>query len=163
MLVEENFMETGPMVAIVDDDPSIRRGLKRLLHAQHWKVQTFASAEEFLERAPGVAVDFALVDIYLPGLNGIELLRRLESAGGGPAVILMTAHGENETADVLLPVRGTLCLRKPFTLKQLLDANGSSARQVGINFLARQSNKWLPRLCLCTVGYSYAPCFSWLH
>jgi FixJ family two-component response regulator len=110
------------MVAIVDDDPSIRRGLKRLLQAQHWRVQTFASAEEFLERAPGVPVDFALIDIYLPGLNGIELLQRLESAGRGPAVILMTAHGENETADVLLAAGRTFCLRKPFTLQQLLEA-----------------------------------------
>ena len=110
------------MVAIVDDDPSVRRGLKRLLQSQHWEVQTYASAEEFLERVPRVKVDFALVDIYLPGLNGIELLQRLESDGEGPTIILMTAHGENETADVLLPARGTLCLRKPFTLKQLLDA-----------------------------------------
>jgi FixJ family two-component response regulator len=110
------------MVAVVDDDPSVRRGLKRLLQAQKWDVQTYASAEEFLERPPEVRPDFALVDIYLPGLSGIELLQRLASVGGGPAVILMTAHGENETADILRTASPTVCLRKPFTLQQLLDA-----------------------------------------
>jgi FixJ family two-component response regulator len=113
---------TSPLVAIVDDDPSIRRGLKRLLQTQHWEVRTYASAEEFLERAPGLKVDVALVDIYLPGLSGIELLKRLERAGGAPPVILMTAHGENEIADVLRAAGRKFCLRKPFTLQQLLDA-----------------------------------------
>jgi FixJ family two-component response regulator len=115
-------MEIHPMVAIVDDDASIRRGLKRLLQTQQRHVCTYASAEEFLNRAPTEKVDIALVDIYLPGLSGIELLKYLESTGGGPPVILMTAHGENETADALLAAGRTTCLRKPFTLRQLLDA-----------------------------------------
>jgi FixJ family two-component response regulator len=110
------------MVAIVDDDPSMRRGLKRLLETQQWEVHTYASAEEFLACTPGRKMDLALIDIYLPGLNGIELLNRLKSGGGGPAVILMTAHGESETADILRTAGGTFCLRKPFTLQQLLDA-----------------------------------------
>lgn len=109
-------------VAIVDDDSSVRRGLKRLLRAHQCGVHTYASAEEFLEAAPNVHVDVALVDIYLPGLNGIELLKHLEAEGKGPTVILMTAHGESETADTLLAAGRPSCLRKPFTLTQLLDA-----------------------------------------
>jgi FixJ family two-component response regulator len=109
-------------VAIVDDDESIRRGLSRLLHAHECRVCTFASAEEFLNRPQDVEVDIALVDIYLPGLSGIELLKRLETEGGGPHVILMTAQGESQTADALLAAGRTSCLRKPFTLAQLLDA-----------------------------------------
>lgn len=110
------------MVAIVDDDPSIRRGLKRLLQTQQWGVCTYASAEDFLDRGPGPQVDLALVDIHLPGLSGIDLVRLLESDGDGPPVILMTAHGESETADALRAAGRTFCLRKPFTLQQLLDA-----------------------------------------
>jgi two-component system response regulator FixJ len=109
-------------VAIVDDDESVRRGLTRLLHAHECRVCTFTSAEEFLDRAAGVEVDIALVDIYLPGLSGIDLVKRLDTEGGGPHVILMTAHGESETADALLAAGRTFCLRKPFTLAQLLDA-----------------------------------------
>jgi FixJ family two-component response regulator len=109
-------------VAIVDDDESVRRGLKRLLQAHQWKVYTYASAEEFLDHARGIEVDLALVDIYLPGLSGIELLKRLQSLGAGPPVILMTAHGESETADALTAAGLTFCLRKPFTLQQLMDA-----------------------------------------
>ena len=115
-------MKTHPTVAVVDDDPSVRRGLKRLLQTQHCVVLTYASAEEFLERPAGQTVDLALVDIYLPGLLGIELLKRLELEGSGPAVILMTAHGESEIADIRNAAGRTLCLRKPFTLQQLLDA-----------------------------------------
>jgi FixJ family two-component response regulator len=116
------MIRTHPIVAIVDDDPSIRRGLKRLLQSQEWEVCTYASGEEFLEHRSDPKVDVALVDIYLPGLSGIELLRRVESAGQGPPIILMTAHGEKETADILRAVGRTFCLRKPFTLQQLLDA-----------------------------------------
>src|SRR5689334_9527161 len=115
--------ETRTRVAIVDDDESVRRGLKRLLEAHQCTVHTYASAEQFLEDVPRPKVDIALVDIYLPGLSGIELLKRLESEGGGPpAVILMTAHGESETADALLAAGRTFCLRKPFTLEELIDA-----------------------------------------
>lgn len=115
-------MDAHPTVAIVDDDPSVRRGLKRLLQTQQWQVRTYASAEEFLERAPDSKFDIALVDIYLPGLSGIELFKRLQSQSGSPPVILMTAHGESETADALGSAGGACCLRKPFTLQQLLDA-----------------------------------------
>jgi FixJ family two-component response regulator len=114
--------EIRTRVAIVDDDESMRRGLKRLLQAHQWRVHTYASAEEFLDAASGIEVDIALVDIYLPGLSGIELLKRLESFGGRLPVILMTAHGESETADALLAAGRTFCLRKPFTLQQLMDA-----------------------------------------
>jgi FixJ family two-component response regulator len=114
--------ETRTRVAIVDDDASVRRGLKRLLQANECTVLTYGSAEEFLEDPAGVEVNVALVDIYLPGISGIELLKRIESQKRRPAVVLMTAHGESETADALLFAGRTICLRKPFTLAQLLDA-----------------------------------------
>jgi FixJ family two-component response regulator len=113
---------TRTSVAVVDDDESVRRGLRRLLEAHEWRVHTYTSAEEFLEDTMSLDVDIALIDIYLPGLNGIELLKRLQSDGAGLAVILMTAHGESETADALLAAGRTFCLRKPFTFTQLRDA-----------------------------------------
>lgn len=109
-------------IAIVDDDPSVRRGLKRLLQAHEWQVYTYLSAEEFLAAWPRPTVGLALVDIYLPGMSGIELLRRLRLHGMGPPVILMTAHGETDTAEALQSAGQPACLRKPFSLQQLLDA-----------------------------------------
>jgi DNA-binding response OmpR family regulator len=114
--------ELHPMVAIVDDDPSVLRALKRLLESQLWGVHTYTSAEEFLDHGLEHQVDLAIVDICLPGLSGIELLKRLECEGGGPSVIFMTAHSESETADVLSTAGRTSYLRKPFTLKELMDA-----------------------------------------
>jgi DNA-binding response OmpR family regulator len=113
--------ESHNRVAIVDDDLSVRRGLKRLLEAHHWTVYAYDSAEEFLSDPGSFRVDIALVDLYLPGLGGIDLLKQIESAGG-PPVILMTAHGEGETKDALLHAGRTSCLRKPFTFTQLLAA-----------------------------------------
>jgi FixJ family two-component response regulator len=109
-------------VAIVDDDESVRRGLTRLLKAHRCTVYAYGSAEDFLKDVRGLEVDVALIDIYLPGLSGLELLKRLETDGGAPPVILMTAHGESETADALRAAGRTFCLRKPFTLEQLLNA-----------------------------------------
>ena len=60
-------------VAIVDDDPSVRRGLKRLLKTQQWEVETYASAEEFLGRAPGRKLDLALVDLSLTNIQPVVL------------------------------------------------------------------------------------------
>jgi FixJ family two-component response regulator len=59
------MLQTHSTVAIVDDDASVRRVLKRLLKTQQWEVDTYASAEEFLGRAPGRKLNLALVDIYL--------------------------------------------------------------------------------------------------
>ncbi len=116
------MIKIHPIVAIVDDDPSIRRGLRRLLQTQCWEVCTYASAEEFLDRGQEPKIDLAFVDIYLPGLSGIELLKRMTSDSERPAVILMTAYGESETAEILHTAGPISCLRKPFTLQELLDA-----------------------------------------
>jgi DNA-binding response OmpR family regulator len=113
------MIATTGRVAIIDDDESVCRGLKRLLQAHHWRVETYESAEEFLERTSSLEVDIALVDIHLPGISGVELLSRLKSEGRGPLIILMTAQGENETTEALLSVGRTFCLRKPFTLAML--------------------------------------------
>src|SRR5271154_2746617 len=115
--------EPHPTVAIVDDDPSVLRALKRLLKTQQWEVHIYDSAEAFFERRAGLALNLALVDICLPGASGIDLLRRVESEGNGPAVILMTALSEKEAAAAdLLGVGRAVYLRKPFTLEEFLEA-----------------------------------------
>lgn len=108
--------------AIVDDDPSVRRGLARLLRALDWDVSVYASAEEFLASDRGLRVAVMLIDVHLPGMNGVELMRRVASAGSPIRMVLMTAHGEQETFDLLRSAEGTVCLRKPFTKEAVLSA-----------------------------------------
>jgi FixJ family two-component response regulator len=109
-------------VAIVDDDPSVRRGLSRLLAALRWEVVTFASAEDFLHSLLSVHADLVILDIHLPGMTGIDLALRLRELSYPAHVILMTAQSDAETKEALSLVRSTACLRKPFTREQLLGA-----------------------------------------
>lgn len=108
--------------AIVDDDPSVRRGLARLLRALDWEVMVYASAEEFLEADSGLSAAVILIDVHLPGMNGVELIHRLESEGVLTRMVLMTAHGEQETIELLRSAEGTVCLRKPFSKEAVLSA-----------------------------------------
>jgi DNA-binding response OmpR family regulator len=109
-------------VAIVDDDPSVRRGLSRLLSALRWEVVTFGSAEDFLHSLPSIQIDLAILDIHLPGMTGIDLALRLRELSFPAHVVLMTAQSDTETQEALTLVRSTACLRKPFTREQLLGA-----------------------------------------
>ncbi len=69
----QELQESDAIIAIVDDDPSVRRGLERLIRSMGWKAETFASAQEFLAcprtEAPGCLV----LDLQLPGLSGLDL------------------------------------------------------------------------------------------
>ena len=79
------------IVAVVDDDPSMLNAAKSLLDAQGFATMVFASAEEFLDRGAATQVDCLLLDIYLGGVSGIELRRRLKDSGSMLPVIFMTA------------------------------------------------------------------------
>ena len=61
------------IIAIVDDDPSVRRGLERLIRSAGWNAESFASAQEFLARAGTEAPSCLVLDLQLPGLSGLDL------------------------------------------------------------------------------------------
>ena len=109
-------------VAIVDDDESVRRGLKRLLQVHQCIVQTYASAEEFLARGDTTRVDCLLLDIDLGGMSGIELRRQLKSSGSALPIIFMTALDDEALRAEALEAGCIAFLRKPFPARQLMDA-----------------------------------------
>lgn len=85
----------GVSLFIVDDDPSVRTSLTRLLRAEGAEPQAFATAEEFLDFLPHVAGPAcALLDIGLPGKNGLELHARLQATRPEIAVVFLTGHGD---------------------------------------------------------------------
>jgi FixJ family two-component response regulator len=122
-------------IALVDDDPSIRRGVARMLELSGLRVTTFASAEALMADDPGGAFDCLVLDIHLPGLSGPECYGGLRARGGAPPAVFITAHDVSETQDMLQRVAPATCLRKPFRSKQLLeairDALGTVARRSG--------------------------------
>lgn len=83
-----------PNVFLVDDDPSVRRALARLIKSAGHQVQTFASAQEFLgTRAAGEEAACLVLDVRMPGLTGIELQRQLQTLNRNVPIIFMTGHG----------------------------------------------------------------------
>jgi FixJ family two-component response regulator len=117
-------IEREPSVVVVDDDPSVRRALSRLLLAHGLGVQTYPSAEDFLATSHPDDVACLVVDVQMGGMSGLELLERLSEAGDTPPSIVITAHD-----DVALRERvrqsGAFLLRKPFESTTVLGAIGA--------------------------------------
>jgi FixJ family two-component response regulator len=111
-----------PAVFIVDDDPSVRTALKRLLTSVSVNCETFGDAREFLQRAEDDITGCLLLDVRMPGLSGIDLQRMLRERGNDLPIIFITAY-----ADVPLTVRAMKAgavevLTKPIDEHVLLDA-----------------------------------------
>ena len=109
-------------VFVVDDDPSIRAAIKRLMASVGLPCETFGGAAEFLQRTEQAVSGCVLLDVRMPGLSGMDLQRMLKAAGHDLPIIFVTAH-----ADVALTVRamkeGAMeVLTKPFDGQVLLDA-----------------------------------------
>jgi FixJ family two-component response regulator len=109
-------------VAIVEDDPSMLQGLNRLLSAHGFRVQTFASAELFLDDIANCGAECLLLDIHLGGISGIDLKRQLTASGSNLPVIFMTAIDTETTRQEAFDVGCVAYLRKPFLVKLLIDA-----------------------------------------
>jgi FixJ family two-component response regulator len=110
---------TTPVVCVVDDDVSVRESLESLIAAAGWRPQVYASAEEFLDR-PHQAVPSCLVlDLSLPGLNGLEVQRRLADRADLP-IIFITGHGDIPTTVQAMKAGAVEFLTKPFDSDELL-------------------------------------------
>lgn len=108
------------IVAVVDDDASMRIGLERLLQARGFETELFPSAEAFLASAS--AADCLLLDIHLGGMGGFELHRRLSGAGSRLPVIFMTAFDDDAAREEAVSLGCVAYLRKPFAGQLLIDA-----------------------------------------
>jgi len=115
-------MKGAATVFIVDDDPSIRRSLERLVRADGYRVQTFVSAREFLERADMKKPDCLVVDVRMTGQSGLDLQQVLETAGSTIPIIFITGHADGPLAEQALRAGAVELLAKPFDGEVLLDA-----------------------------------------
>jgi len=117
-----HLQELDAFVAIVDDDPSVRRGLERLIRSMGWKTETFASAQEFLARPRTEAPGCLVLDLRLPDLSGLDLQRRMAELGLETPIVFLTGHG-NIPASVQAMKAGAIgFLTKPVDEQDLLRA-----------------------------------------
>jgi FixJ family two-component response regulator len=110
------------LISIVDDDESVRQGLRRLLTSVGFAVNTFASAEEYLSSDQLERAGCLILDIRMSGMSGIELQRQLVANRSEVPVIFITAH-EEETERLQVPEGDArTVLVKPFSEEALLNA-----------------------------------------
>ena len=112
-----------PLVSVVDDDASVRNSLNRLIRSIGMEAKVFASAEEFLNAVHPRKANCLILDVRLPGMSGIDLLRHLLACRCSIPVIFITAHGSDEVARSEAASDQTIAyLIKPFNADELLDA-----------------------------------------
>ena len=109
--------KSKPLIAIVDDDESVCRAMKRLVRSLGMDGETFTSGREFLDlldAVPSFDVDCVVLDVQMPGLNGLEVQKRLAKSGKQLPVVFITAHDDVELREQALAGGAVAFLRKPF-------------------------------------------------
>jgi FixJ family two-component response regulator len=110
-----------PLIHIVDDDPSVVIALRRLLHSWGMQVRTFASGEDFLVAlSRSQEVDCLVIDIQMPGMNGLEVQKHMNQIGLDVPVIFITAHEEEGVEEHALRAGAVGFLQKPFSDEALV-------------------------------------------
>ena len=111
-----------PLIAIVDDDELFRRSIERLLKSSGFRVETFESAEAFLQDGDVGGTACAVLDIRLPGMSGRDLQRRLSAREQPTSVVFVSAHNEPEMQASVLRAGAVAFLKKPFEDTALIEA-----------------------------------------
>jgi two-component system nitrogen regulation response regulator NtrX len=109
-----------PRILIVDDESGIRESLSAILADEGYLVEAVASAEEALERAGADDLEVILLDVWLPGIDGLEALGRLQSFPRPPAVIMISGHGTIETAVRATKLGAFDFIEKPLSLEKII-------------------------------------------
>ncbi len=108
------------MVFVIDDDASVRKGLQRLLRSADYESEAFASAEGFLERATHPGPSCLVVDVQMPGLNGIDLQDSLLQRRRQEQLVFITGHGDIPMCARVMKAGAVDFLPKPFKPGELL-------------------------------------------
>lgn len=109
------------LVAVVDDDASVRRALTRLLQSADLRVLTYVSAIEFLDTGLSSAPECLILDIHLGGMSGLEMLSRLRDLGHNLPVLIITAHDDAQAREAAAREGCVAYLCKPLDAKLLLE------------------------------------------
>jgi FixJ family two-component response regulator len=127
----------APIVFVVDDDGSMREALSSLIQSAGLRVETFASARDFLRHERPEAPACLVLDVRLPGLSGLDLQRELASLKTDLPIIFITGHGDIPMSVRAMKAGAVEFLTKPFRDKVLLDAIGQAIERDRVALKAR--------------------------
>ena len=115
-------MSSAPVVFVIDDDPSVRSSLKFLISTVGLQVESFDSAESFLQRRPPERPSCLVLDVRLPGLSGLDFQRELAAMKIRTPIVFITGHGDIPMSVHAMKGGAIEFLTKPFRDQDLLDA-----------------------------------------
>jgi FixJ family two-component response regulator len=116
----------APIIAIVDDDPSVRTATASLVRSLGLAARTFASATEFLQSPDVDATACVIADVAMPGMSGIEMQDLLIRQGSCPPIIFMTAFPEERAREKALNAGAVDFLGKPFDARKMIECLGKA-------------------------------------
>ena len=117
-----------PFVAVVDDEESVRKALKRLLLAAGLDAESYATGQEFLDQAAMREPDCVVLDLHMPVMSGSQVLAQILKMPRRPPVVVITAHDVPEKRDECLAAGACAYLRKPLEDRLLLNAISAALR-----------------------------------
>ena len=132
------MLEGAPTIFVVDDDAAVRRSLTRLLRSAGWNAEAFASADDFLERAPVTGPGCVLLDVNMPGMSGLELQARMAEAGIPLPVVFLTGKGDIPMSVNAMKHGAVDFLVKPVEEKVLFQALEQAIRRQAAEAATRQ-------------------------
>ncbi|MBL8879221.1 MAG: response regulator transcription factor [Phycisphaerales bacterium] len=133
-------MMSQPKVYVVDDDEAVRQSLARLFSSVNLPVETFDSAASFLTKSDPDRGGCLVLDLRMPGMDGLQLQTRLNELGRHLPVIMISAHGEIETAVQAMKAGAIEFLRKPYDPKYLIE-RVREALALNMRIRARDSHR----------------------
>jgi FixJ family two-component response regulator len=116
------LMDSPPVVFVVDDDPSVRRAIERLIGTVGLEAELFASAQEFMRAKRRDVVSCLVLDVRLPGISGLDFQRELVAAQILIPIIFITSHGDIRMTVQAMKAGAVEFLPKPFRDQELLDS-----------------------------------------
>jgi FixJ family two-component response regulator len=145
--------ESTTMVCIIDDDASVRRSLQRLLTANGFRVAAFADAQSYLDHPPDDPFSCIILDIRMPGMDGLELQTHLGEIGQSVPIVFLTGHGDIPMSVQAVKAGAADFLTKPVDETVLLAAVNESvqkhrqrlAEHVGVEAMSRRIASLTPR------------------
>ena len=120
-----------PLIAVVDDDESVCRALKRLVRTFGMDAETFASGQTFIDAitaCPSYGVDCVVLDWQMPGMSGLQVQERLAGLSRRLPVVFITAHDEGGARERALEAGAAAFMRKPFSDELFIDTLRAAMR-----------------------------------
>jgi FixJ family two-component response regulator len=114
-------VDQGARIFVVDDDPSVRKSLTRVMASAGYVVEAFASAQDFLTRESFGGPCCVILDVRMPGLTGLDLQKTLAGRGHRVPIIFITGHGDVSMGVKAMKDGAADFLTKPFDIKRLLE------------------------------------------